>query len=103
MYLSFRLKGRKEASSFSDNHAQANNKTLADERLLEKRSGSVLKMKTERSSADGFIVTLASKRLKTEESSSQKHGSESGVDKNTFFLYYSQEEENKLSWPGFIV
>ncbi|KAL1355473.1 hypothetical protein HN51_007516 [Arachis hypogaea] len=91
-------KGKKRGILLSDNHAQASNKTVADERLLEQRSGSVLKMKIERSSADDFIVTPASKRLKTEEPSSQKHGSESGVDENTFS--WNIHRKKRTSYPG---
>ncbi|RYR10112.1 hypothetical protein Ahy_B05g078581 isoform C [Arachis hypogaea] len=91
-------KGKKRGILLSDNHAQASNKTVADERLLEQRSGSVLKMKIERSSADDFIVTPASKRLKTEEPSSQKHGSESGVDENKFS--WNIHRKKRTSYPG---
>ena len=81
------VKGKRRGLLPSDSHAQASDNMGAKERLLELRNESV-PMANERSSEDNFIVTPASKGLKAEEPSSQKHGSEdvrvSGLNEHMF-------------------
>ncbi|MED6183760.1 putative ATP-dependent DNA helicase chr12 [Stylosanthes scabra] len=91
-------KGKRRGLLPSDKHAQTSNKTVAGERLLEQRSRSVPEMKIESSSADDFILSPSSKRLKTEEPSSQKHGSESGFDEHTFS--WNIQRKKRTSYPG---